>query len=388
MPIVNRIADFTEDMTAWRRKLHQMPELSFACHKTAAFVVERLREFGITEIHEGIATTGVVAIIEGRGDGPTVGLRADMDALPITEASGAPWASLEPGKMHACGHDGHTTMLLGAARYLAETRNFAGRVALIFQPAEEDGGGAGVMVEEGIFERFGIEQVYAMHNAPHEEVGSFLTAPGALMAAADTFTIHIDGKGGHAAMPELAVDPVVAACSIVQALQTIVSRNHGSREQLVISATQIHTGTVENVIPASAFVQGTVRSFNKDVQKMVMKRMEEIVAGQAASFGVEARLEYEVGYPPTINDAQAAGFAADVAREIVGEAKVDDNVGPEMGAEDFAYMLEKRPGAYVFLGQGDGPYVHHPAYDFNDEIAPVGASFFARLVERALPLAR
>ncbi len=386
MPVVNRIADFSADMAAWRQHLHSIPELAFECHETAAFVIDRLREFDVDELHESIAKTGIVAIINGQGEGPTIGLRADMDALPIPEETGVEYASTNPGKMHACGHDGHTTMLLGAARYLAETRNFRGRVALIFQPAEEEGGGAGVMVEEGIMERFNISQVYALHNAPGFTEGAFYTTPGPIMAAVDTFHVYIQGVGGHGAMPHETRDPVMAACGIAQAIQTIVSRNHYALEDLVVSVTQIHTGTVNNVIPDTAYINGTVRTFDPAVQKMVMERMEQIVQGQAASYGVEARLDYEVNYPATINDVEKAGFAAGVAREISGADRVTANTGREMGAEDFSYMLQARPGAYLFLGQGEGAGLHHPKYNFNDEIAPVGASFFARIVEKAQPL--
>ncbi len=388
MPPVNRIADYAEDMTAWRRHLHQHPELMFDCHQTAAFVVDRLREFGITEIHEGIATSGVVAIIEGQGDGPTIGLRADMDALPMEEQTGAAYASTVAGKMHACGHDGHTTMLLGAARYLAETRNFAGRVALIFQPAEEGGGGAGVMVEEGVMERYDIASVYALHNTPGAEFGTIYTTPGAIMAAADTFTIHIKGEGGHGAYPNECKDPVAACLGVCNALQTIVSRNCKGLDDLVVSVTQIHTGTTDNVIPDTAYINGTVRTFDAAVQQMVIDRMQAICAGHAAAYDVEVTLDFEKGYPPTINHADEAGFAARVAAEVVGEAAVTADAPPEMGAEDFAYMLQSRPGAYLFLGQGAGPGLHHPGYDFNDEVAPIGASFFARLVETAQPVAR
>lgn len=386
MPVINRIADYTNDMTAWRRHLHTIPELMFECHRTAAFVVERLREFGITEIHEGIATTGIVAIIEGQGDGPTIGLRADMDALPMQEETGLDYASKIDGMMHACGHDGHTTMLLGAARYLAETRNFKGRVALIFQPAEESGGGGEVMVIEGILERFDIKEVYALHNAPGTPVGHFYTTPGPIMAAADDFDIHITGKGGHGAMPHETVDPVVAAVSIAQAIQTIVSRNNYSQDNLVISVTQIHTGSADNIVPEKAYVNGTVRTFDRAVQGMVMARLEAIVAGAALSFGVEAELVYNVGYPATINDPERTIFAADVAREIAGDNGVIDDNGPEMGAEDFAYLLEKRPGSYLFVGNGETAGLHHPEYNFDDETAAAGASFFARLIERALPV--
>ncbi|MCO4848085.1 MAG: amidohydrolase [Yoonia sp.] len=386
MPVINRIADYTPDMTAWRRHLHTIPELMFECHQTAAFVVARLREFGITEIHEGIATTGIVAMIEGQGDGPTIGLRADMDALPMQEETGLPYASTVDGMMHACGHDGHTTMLLGAARYLAETRNFKGRVALIFQPAEENGGGGEVMVKEGILDTFDIKEVYALHNAPGVEVGHFYTNPGPIMAAADSFDIHITGKGGHGAMPHATVDPIMAAVGIANAIQTIVSRNNYSQDNLVVSITQIHTGSADNIVPEKAYMNGTVRTFDRAVQGMVLARLEAIVAGQAAAYGVEAHMDYHVGYPATINDAGRTEFAAQVAREIAGDAGVNANAGPEMGAEDFAYLLEERPGAYLFVGNGDTAGLHHPAYDFDDEAAAAGASFFAKLIERALPL--
>lgn len=386
MPVVNRIAAYADEMKTWRRHLHANPEIEFDCHKTAAFVVERLREFGIDEIHEGIATSGVVAIINGKGEGGTIGLRADMDALPMPEMTGLEYASAVEGAMHACGHDGHTTMLLGAAKYLAETRNFSGRVALIFQPAEEGGGGAGVMVQEGILDRFDVDQVYALHNIPEIEVGHFYSTPGPIMAAVDEFHIDIQGKGGHGAYPQDTADPVVAALAIGNALQTIISRNHDTRSEAVVSLTQIHTGSTDNVIPDTAYLNGTVRTFDKAVQAMIIRRMEAIVAGQSAAYDVEAVLRYEKGYPATVNHADKVEFAAEVAREVSGDEAVNANTGMEMGAEDFAYMLEERPGAYFFLGQGDGPMVHHPKYDFNDEISPIGASFFARLVEKAQPI--
>lgn len=387
MPVINRIASYAPDMAAWRQHLHQNPELGFECHETAAFVEQQLRSFGITEIHTGIAKTGIVALIEGQGAGPTIGLRADMDALPILEETNAPYASKIAGKMHACGHDGHTTMLLGAARYLAETRNFSGRVALIFQPAEEDGGGGGVMVEEGIMERFDIAQVYALHNAPSVALGQFITCPGPIMAAVDSFHIDIRGLGGHGAMPHETRDPVVAALAIGQAIQTISSRNHYALDDLVISITQIHTGSAENIVPETAYLAGTVRTFDKEVQAMVRRRMEAIVQGTAAAFDVEAVLRYHVYYPSTVNHAAQTEFAVEVAAEVVGPDLVDGAASREMGAEDFSYMLEARPGAYLFLGQGEGAGLHQAGYDFNDEVAPIGASFFARLVERAQPVA-
>jgi amidohydrolase len=386
MPVVNRIGDYAADMKEWRQWMHRNPELNFDCHKTAAFVVERLREFGITEIHEGIATTGIVAIIQGQGDGPTIGLRADMDALPIQETSGVAYASETPGKMHACGHDGHTTMLLGAARYLAETGNFRGRVALIFQPAEEDGGGGEVMVQEGIMDDFAIDQVYGLHNGPGMAAGGFFTTPGPIMAAADVFEIRVKGQGGHGAMPHETKDPIVAAVAIVQAIQTISSRNNYVNDDLVISITQIHTGTADNIIPEDVFIGGTVRTFDKSVQEMVQRRLDEIVRGHAASFEVQGDLTYRFGYPATVNHAEQTDFAAEVAREVAGADNVRVDIDSDMGAEDFSYMLEKRPGCYLYIGQGDTPGLHHPSYDFNDDIAPVGASFFARIVERASPL--
>lgn len=386
MPVINRIAGLSEEMTAWRQHLHQRPELGFDCFETAGFVEARLREFGVDEIHTGIAKTGIVALINGRETGPTVGLRADMDALPILEETGAEYASEHAGVMHACGHDGHTTMLLGAAKYLAETRNFAGRVALIFQPAEENGGGGGVMVEEGIMDRFEIAQVYALHNAPGFDEGQFFTTPGPIMAAVDTFHIHIKGVGGHGAMPHDSRDPVVAAVGIVQAIQTISSRNHYALDDLVISVTQIHTGSAENIIPETAYINGTVRTFDPEVQKMVRARMQEIVSGMGPAYGVVAELNYEVWYPATVNDAEKTSFAADVARQVVGAEMVVDDYPREMGAEDFSYMLNARPGAYLFLGAGPGAGLHQPGFNFNDRISPIGASFFARVAETALPL--
>ncbi|MGC6528087.1 MAG: M20 aminoacylase family protein [Paracoccaceae bacterium] len=386
MPVINRIAGFQEEMTQWRQYLHRHPELGLDCHKTADFVVKTLKSFGITEIHTGIATSGVVAIIEGQGEGPTIGLRADMDALPLTEKSGKDWCSETEGLMHACGHDGHTTMLLGAAKYLAETRNFSGRVALIFQPAEENDGGGEIMVKEGMLDRFDISEVYALHNMPGEELGMFYTKPSAIMAGADAFHIEIEGVGGHGAYPHETRDPVMVAVAIAQAFQTIVSRNIDPMENAVISVTQIHTGQVDNIIPDRAYMNGTVRTLNKDVRDRIRARMHEIVSGQAQTFGVEVELRYQEGYPPTINTKENAEFAISVAKEIVGEARVNGNYGLEMGAEDFSYMLEKRPGAYLFLGIGEGAGLHNPEYDFADEASPYGASFFAKLVETKQPL--
>ena len=386
MAILNSIAGFENDMAKWRRHLHQNPELGRDCYKTAEYIQERLKEFGITEIHTGYASTGIVAIIEGQTSGRTIGLRADMDALPITENTGMPYSSKNEGVMHACGHDGHTTMLLGAARYLSETRNFSGRVALIFQPDEEATGGAEAMVEEGILEEFNIEEVYALHNTPSHDVGVMYTRPGPIMAGADSFTVEIQGKGGHAAYPHEVNDPIVAAMSIAQSFQTIVSRNNIPSDDLVISITQVHSGTTDNVVPEIAYLNGTVRTFDLSVQEMVIKRMEKIISGLAMSFEVNAKLNYQKGYPPTINHEEATNFAIGVAEDVCGSDQVLTSVSKEMGAEDFSYMLQKRPGAYLFMGIGDGAGLHNPNYDFNDAAAPVGASFFARLIEKALPL--
>ena len=386
MAILNSIAGFENDMAKWRRHLHQNPELGRDCYKTAKYIQERLKEFGITEIHAGYASTGIVAIIEGQTLGRTIGLRADMDALPITENTGMPYSSKNEGVMHACGHDGHTTMLLGAARYLSETRNFSGRVALIFQPDEEATGGAEVMVKEGILEQFKIEEVYALHNIPGHDVGVMYTRPGPIMAGADSFNLEIRGKGGHAAYPHEVKDPIVAALSIAQAFQTIVSRNNIASDDLVISITQVHSGTTDNVIPETAFLNGTVRTFDLSVKEMVINRMEKIISGFSISFEVDAKFNCEKGYPPTINHEEKTNFAIEVAKEVCGSDKVLTSVGKEMGAEDFSYMLQKKPGAYLFMGIGEGAGLHNPNYDFNDAAAPVGASFFARLIEKALPL--
>ncbi len=386
MPVINRIAGLADEMKEWRQYLHTIPELEMECFKTAAFVSEKLREFGVDEVHEGIGKTGIVAIINGQGDGPTLGLRADMDALPITEATGLDYASTHEGKMHACGHDGHTTMLLGAAKYLCETRNFSGRVALIFQPGEEEPGGARIMCEEGIMDNFDIAQVYAIHNVPDLPEGVFHGRAGPIMAAVDTFTIHINGKGGHGAMPEETCDPVVAALGMGQALQTIIARNVPSLQQAVLSLTQIHTGTASNVIPSEAYMNGTIRTFDTEVQETIHRRIREIVAGQAAAYGVSAEVEIEIGYPATVNSDDETAFAVGVARDISGSENVVGNTDPVAGAEDFAYMLEERPGAYLFMGQGPGAGLHHPEYNFNDSAAPFGASYFARLVETAQPV--
>jgi len=388
MPVINRIGEYHEDMKAWRQHLHAHPELQYECHETAAFVAARLREFGVDEIHEGIAKTGIVAIINGQGDGPTIGLRADMDALPILEAGTAPYKSKTDGKMHACGHDGHTTMLLGAARYLAETRNFTGRVALIFQPAEEGGRGALAMVEAGIMDNFDINQVYAIHNGPNFDEGKFLMRPGPMLAAPGQFDIKISGRGGHAALPHETIDPLPAAVNIYQAIQTISSRNIDALESIVISVTMFQAGTAFNIVPETVTLGGTVRTMKSEHQDIVRDRMAEICTHTAAAFGASATLDYQSGFPATVNDGDKTAFAAEVARQVAGDSGVDDDAPPLMGSEDFSYMLEHRPGAYVFLGAGPGATLHHPEYDFNDEISPVGASYFVKLVETAQPLNR
>ncbi len=380
MAVVNRIAGFADEMAGWRRHLHMHPELSLECFETAAFVVSQLRSFGVDEIHEGIATSGVVGVIEGRGPGPVTGLRADMDALPMEEGTGAEWASTVPGRMHACGHDGHTSMLLGAAKYLCETRNFAGRVVLIFQPAEETIGGGRIMVEEGVMERFGVEEVYALHTDPYGDLGEFRTCPGPIMAAVDDFEITVIGKGGHAAYPHDCRDPMPCAFAIGQAVQSLVAREVDPLGSLVISLTMVHGGTAFNIIPEEVVLGGTVRSLDPKVRDLVEARIAAIVAGQAASYGVQAALDYRRNYPPTVNHAAQTEFAVSVAREV--SPLVVDDLPPEMGAEDFSYMLNARPGCFLFLGQGKGPSVHHPLFDFNDAAAPIGASFFARVIEK------
>jgi len=385
MPVINRIAEFHDDMIAWRRHLHANPELDFDTVQTAAFVVERLKEFGVDQIETGIGRTGVVGVIKGRGDGPTIALRADMDALPIQEARDLPHKSTNEGVMHACGHDGHTTMLLGAARYLAETRNFNGAVALVFQPAEEGSGGGREMVEEGLMTRFAIDEIYALHNWPGLEVGKFETRPGPIMAAADMFDITITGKGSHAAMPHQSIDPVLIAAAITQNLQSIVARGADPADALVVSVTQIHAGKANNVIPGEAAMNGTVRTLKPGLNDWTAAQMKRIVENTAQAFGATAVLDYHKGYPITVNDADAVAFAAKVASDLVGDTNINAMASPSLGAEDFAYMLNERKGAYIFVGQGESAGLHHPDYDFNDEISPLGASFFVKLVETAQP---
>ena len=386
MPIRNRFAEMLPEIAGWRQHLHAHPELMYDTVETAAFVAARLRDFGCDEVVEGIGRTGVVGLIRGKAPGRrVVGLRADMDALPIEEATGLPYSSRAQGKMHACGHDGHTAMLLGAARYLAETRNFAGAVAVIFQPAEEGGGGGRAMVEDGLMERFGIDEVYGMHNWPGQPVGQFAIRPGPFFAATDTFSLTVTGRGGHAAKPHETIDPVVVASQIVLGFQTIVSRSADPVAQVVISVTNIQAGTgAFNVIPQTATLSGTVRTMDDAIRQLAERRMSELAEGIAAAHGARAVVEYRRGYPAMVNHARETGFAAEVARRVSGDCAEAPLV---MGGEDFAYLLEARPGAYILVGNGDTAPVHHPEYNFNDEIIPAGCSWWAELVESRLPVA-
>jgi amidohydrolase len=385
MPLLNRAMEMQPEISAWRRHLHQMPELLYDVHRTAAFVAEKLRGFGCDDVVTGIGRTGVVGIIHGsKGKGPTIGLRADMDALPITEATGLAHASKTPGKMHACGHDGHTSMLLGAAQHLCETRNFAGSVAVIFQPAEEGGAGGREMVRDGMMEKFNISKVFGMHNMPGLDVGKFAIRSGAIMAATDEFTISVKGKGGHAAMPHRTIDPIFIASQLVNAFQGIVSRNADPLESLVISVTKFHAGDAFNVIPQSAELAGTVRTLQKDMRAFAEMRMKEVAAGIGAAYGAEITVNYNQNYPVTYNHADETEFVVSVASAQAGAANVDDKTPPVMGGEDFSYMLEARPGAFIFIGNGDTAYLHHPEYDFNDDVIPHGVSYWVNLAETAL----
>ncbi len=386
MPVINRIAAFQAEMVAWRRHLHAHPETAFEEHATSDFVAARLKELGI-EVHRGLAKTGVVGTLVN-GDGPSIGLRSDMDALDIPEANSFEHKSVTPGKMHACGHDGHMTMLLGAARYLAETRRFRGTVRFIFQPAEENEAGGAVMVREGLFERFPVDAVYGMHNWPGLPVGTFAVRPGPMMATADVFEIAVTGRGAHAAMPHLSIDPITTAAEIVGALQTIAARNTDPLEAAVVSVTQFHAGDTDNVIPNVAVLRGTSRTFRPQVQDMVEERINRIAKGIATAHGATADLRYERRYPATVNHDREAGIAAAAALQVAGEAKVVRDMAPSMGAEDFAFMLKARPGAYAWVGNGTSEQsrnLHNPSYDFNDEALVHGASYWAQLVEQCLP---
>jgi len=386
MPVKNRIADMLPELAAIRQDFHEHPELLFDVHRTAARVAGLLRSYGCDEVVEGIGRTGVIGVIKGRhtGSGRVVGLRADMDALPILEQTGVDYASKTPGKMHACGHDGHTTMLLGAAKYLAETRNFDGTTVVIFQPAEEGGGGGREMCEDGMMTRWGIQEVYGMHNMPGIPVGHFAIRPGAMMAAADQFEITVTGKGGHAAKPHDCIDTTVVAAHIIVALQTIASRGVDPLKQVVVSVCTVATdSTAHNVIPQVVKMKGTVRTMDFGVQDYVERRVSEIVVGTAQALGAQAVVDYKRGYPVTVNAVENTGYAVAVAQAVSGHVNAD--TPPLMGAEDFSYMLIERPGAYIFLGNGNTADVHNPAYNFDDSAIPFGASWYAGMVEARMP---
>jgi amidohydrolase len=388
MPIKNRLAEMHNEITGWRRHLHQHPELLFDVHETAGFVVDRLKEIGLTDITTGIGRTGVVAVIEGKTNtsGRVIGLRADMDALPITEATGLDYASTVPGKMHACGHDGHTSILLGTAKYLNETRNFDGKVVLIFQPAEEGGAGGKEMCDDGLMERWGVQEVYGLHNMPGLPVGEFAIRTGALLASSDEFEIAVTGKGGHAAAPHEAVDTTLVAAQVLIALQSIVSRNVNPIHRVVLTVGTFETDSVaSNVIAHSARLKGTVRTLDPENRTLAEERIRRIATDTASAYGAAAEVTWIPGYPATVNTEAETGFAAAAARKVAGI--VHDATDPIMPSEDFAYMLEERPGAYIFLGNGDTAMCHHPAYQFDDDAIPLGCSYFAELVESRMPAA-
>jgi amidohydrolase len=386
MPIKNRLAETHAEITGWRHHLHAHPELDYDVHETVAFVIERLRGFGISDITTGIGRTGAVAVIKGRTDtkGRVIGLRADMDALPIHEAVDVPYASKYSGKMHACGHDGHTAMLLGAAQYLAETRNFDGTAVLIFQPAEEGGGGGREMVEDGLINRWGIQEVYGLHNMPGLATGQFAIRPGPLMASADEFEITVTGIGGHAAAPHQSIDPNVTAAHIILGLQSIASRNVDPLHAAVVSVCALHSDIdTHNIIPQVTRMTGTVRALDADVRDMVEARVKAIATATASAYDCVAQVDYRLGYPVTVNHAEHTEYAITAARAVAGDVTTD--VSPIMAAEDFAFMLNACPGAYIFLGNGDGPMVHNPAYQFEDAAIPAGCSWFIELVEQRMP---
>ena len=387
MPVKNRFAELLPEITEWRRDLHRHPEILFDTQRTSGIVAEKLRAFGCDEVTEGIGRTGVVGVIRGKSDtsGKVIGLRADMDALPIHEQTGAEHASQIAGAMHACGHDGHTSMLLGAAKYLAETRNFDGTVVLIFQPAEEGGGGGKEMCDDGMMDRWKVQEVYGMHNWPGRPVGSFSIRPGAFFAATDQFDITLTGRGGHAAKPQEVVDTGVMAAHVITTLQTIVSRNADPVDQIVVSVTSIETSSKAfNVIPQRVHLRGTVRTMSAEMRDLAEKRIGEITNGVAATFGGTAEVAYHRGYPVMVNHEEQTAFAAEVARSVAGDCADAPLV---MGGEDFAFMLEERPGAYILVGNGDTAPVHHPEYDFADEAIPAGCSWWAEVVERRMPAA-
>ncbi|MFC3628973.1 M20 aminoacylase family protein [Paracoccus angustae] len=388
MPVKNRFAELLPEITAWRRDFHEHPELQYDVHRTAGRVARLLRDFGCDEVVEGIGRTGVVGVIKGKTDskGRVIGLRADMDALPIIEQTGLDYASKTPGKMHACGHDGHTAMLLGAAKYLAETRNFDGTAVVIFQPAEEGGAGGEAMVQDGLVSRWNIQEFYGMHNMPGMPVGSFSIKPGPMMAAADQFDIIVTGKGGHAAKPHECIDTTLTAAQIIVALQSVVSRNIDPLKNAVVSVCVVSTdSTAHNVIPQVVKLKGTARSLDAGVRDQLQEGITRVATNVAAAMGASAQVDYQRGYPVTMNDDQATVWAAEVARAVAGDVNL--NMQPMMGGEDFSYMLNEKPGAYIFVGNGDTAMVHHPAYNFNDDAIPAGSSWYAGMVEARMPAA-
>lgn len=387
MPVINRVAEMVDEIAAWRRDFHENPELLYDVHRTAGIVAQLCRSFGCDDVVEGIGRTGVVAVIKGRStqSGRVIGIRADMDALPLDEKTDKPYKSKVPGKMHACGHDGHTAILLGAAKYLAETRNFDGTAVMIFQPAEEGGAGGEAMVLDGMMERFGIQKVYGLHNMPGIPVGHFAIRPGPLMAFADRFEIVVEGKGGHAARPHESIDPILVVAHLITALQSIVGRNVDPVESGVVSVCMVKAGETFNVIPQTAHLKGTTRALTPEVRDLLEDRVKAVVGNVCKTFGATARIDYERGYPVTVNDPEETELLAGIARLVAGEGAVVTDTPPLMGGEDFSYMLEKRPGAYIFMGNGDTPSCHHPAYDFDDEGIPYGVSLWAKLVETSMP---
>ena len=387
MPNSDIIAALAPEISAIRRDFHRHPELLFDVGRTAGIVADKLRAWGVDEVVTGLGRTGVVGVIKGKGQGSgkVIGLRADMDALPIHEETNLEHRSTVPGKMHACGHDGHTAMLLGAAKYLAETRDFDGTAIVIFQPAEEGGAGGKEMCADGLMERFGVQEVYGLHNMPGIPVGQFAIRKGAMMAAADKFLVRLEGRGGHAANPHNTVDPLIAACQLVTALQTIVSRNADPLESLVISVTAVKAGEAFNVIPQTAEIKGTVRTLSPAMRDLAEKRFREIVTGTAQAFGLSAEIEYDRGYPVTFNHAGQTDFVTSATRTVFGKDAIATDIPPTMGSEDFSYMLEERPGAYIMMGNGESAGLHHPSYEFNDTAIPVGVTYWASLVEIAMP---
>jgi len=387
MPKTDIIAALTPEITAIRRDIHRHPELMYDVHRTAGLVAEKLKEWGVDEVVTGIGRTGVVGIIKGKGQdsGRVIAMRADMDALPIHEETNLEHRSTIPGKMHACGHDGHTAMLLGAAKYLTQTRDFDGTAVLIFQPAEEGGAGAKAMIDDGLITRFGIQEVYGMHNKPGVPVGRFEIAKGPAMAAADRIHIKIEGMGGHAAAPHRVNDPIVASCALVSALQTVASRNADPLESIVVSVTALNAGEAFNVIPQTAEIKGSVRTLTPKIRELAQKRITEIVEGVMKAFDMKYELEYHLGYPVTFNHAGQTDFVTSVTKEIFGSDAIKTDIPPTMGSEDFSYMLEERPGAFINIGNGDSAGLHHPAYEFNDAAIPVGVNYWTSLIEIAMP---